>query len=256
MLRLVTNVGEVALQFVHETGGVSLVLGRLCKRLFRFKIDGDEFFRSMRSYGEQSLLIIMLTAAFTGVIMVLQTAVYVKKFGVYDLVGWFAGFSTFREVAPLLIGLMFSGRVGANNCSELATMRITEQLDALRILALDVYELMILPRTLAMVLSMGVLTVFGNLMAVLSGALSARLLFDLEYNTFFFSLFDRLQPEDYLVGIEKALVYGFVIAIVSSHFGLNAKSGSRGVGRAVNAQVVACAVALFCVDYVMTSLIR
>jgi len=172
MLRLVTNVGEVALQFVHETGGVSLVLGRLCKRLFRFKIDGDEFFRSMRSYGEQSLLIIMLTAAFTGVIMVLQTAVYVKKFGVYDLVGWFAGFSTFREVAPLLIGLMFSGRVGANNCSELATMRITEQLDALRILALDVYELMILPRTLAMVLSMGVLTVFGNLMAVLSGALS------------------------------------------------------------------------------------
>jgi phospholipid/cholesterol/gamma-HCH transport system permease protein len=180
----------------------------------------------------------------------------VERFGVYNYVGWYAGFSTFREVGPLLVGLMVSGRVGANNTSELATMRVTEQLDALRILAIDVYEALIVPRTVAIVMALTALVIFGDLVAVLAGALCARLLMGLDYRLFFNSLLGTLQPADFLLGVYKAIVFGFVIAVVSSYFGLSARGGSTGVGRAVNAQVVACAVGLFMADYFLTTLLR
>ncbi len=188
--------------------------------------------------------------------MVLQGAIYVDQFGVYNLVGWYTGFATFREIGPMLIGLMFSGRVGANNASELATMRVTEQIDALRVLAIDPYEALILPRTISMIVALGALVIYGNLVAILSGALCAKLLLNVEYGFFFQSFVERLGPADFLIGVEKALLYGLVVAIVSTHFGLTARGGASGVGRAVNAQVVAAAVGLFLVDYLMTSVVQ
>jgi len=244
------------LQVATDAGGMALVLSRTARRLVPLRVDLAELFRATKAYGEDSLAIVAATAAFTGMIMVVQAATYVRQLGVFNLIGWFTGFSTFREIGPMLIGLMFSGRVGANNTSELATMRVTEQLDALRVLAIDVYEALVLPRTLAMIVAMAALAVIGDLVAILAGALCARLMLDVEYRFFFQTLVDRLGPGDFLIGIEKALAYGLVVAVVSTHFGLNARGGSAGVGRAVNAQVVGCAVSLFLVDYLMTSVVR
>jgi phospholipid/cholesterol/gamma-HCH transport system permease protein len=252
----VTSLGAASLRISFDAGGMALVLARVVRALLPPRLDRSELLRSLRSYGEQSLPIVAATGAFTGMIMVLQSAVYVEAFGVHNLVGWFTGFATFREVGPLLIGLMFSGRVGASNTSELATMRVTEQIDALRILAIDPYEALILPRTVSMVVALGGLVVYGNLVAVVAGALCARLLVDVEYGFFFSSLTEQLGPADFLIGVEKALLFGLVVAVVSTHFGLTARGGSTGVGRAVNAQVVACAVGLFLVDYFMTSVVR
>ncbi len=256
MQAIVARIGAASLRVSHDAGGMFLVLVRVLRALVPPRIDRAELMRSLRSYGELSLPIVAVTGAFTGMIMVLQSAVYVEQFGVHNLVGWFTGFATFREVGPMLIGLMFSGRVGANNTSELATMRVTEQIDALRILAIDPYEALILPRTISMVVALGALVVYGNLVAILAGALCARLLLDVEYGFFFASLTERLSATDFVIGVEKALAYGAVVAVVSTHYGLSARGGSTGVGRAVNAQVVACAVGLFLVDYLMTSVVR
>jgi phospholipid/cholesterol/gamma-HCH transport system permease protein len=253
---ILASVGGVGLQVAADAGGMALVLVRVLRRLLPPRLDVPELFRSLKAYGEDSLVIVVATAGFTGMIMVVQAATYVESYGVSSLVGWACGFTTFREVGPMLIGLMFSGRVGANHTSELATMRVTEQLDALRVLAIDVYEALILPRTVSMIIAMAALVIFGDLVAVLSGALCARLMLGVEYGAFFRSLFERLGPEDLLVGIGKALAYGLVIAVVSTHFGMTARGGSAGVGRAVNAQVVGCAVTLFLVDYLMTSVVR
>ena len=253
---MLQSIGALTLGVAEDAGGMALVAVRATRALFPLRIDRDEFFRSLIAFGEASLPIVFATAAFTGAIMVVQGAIYVKQFGVYNFVGWYTGFSTFREVGPLLVGLMFSGRVGANNTSELATMRVTEQLDAMRILALDVYGILILPRFVSMVIALFALVIFGDLVAVLSGALCARILLGLDYVLFFNSLLGRLEPWDFLVGLERALVYGGLIAIVSTHYGLNAKGGSTGVGRAVNAQVVGCAVALFLADYIITTVQR
>ena len=253
---MLRSVGALTLRIAEDAGGMTLVLGRTLRRMVPPRIDRDELFRSLFGFGEQSLPVVVATAAFVGAIMVVQGAIYVRQFGVYNFVGWYTGFSTFREVGPILVGLMFSGRVGANNTSELATMRVTEQLDAMRILALDVYEMLVLPRFLSMVVALVALVIFGDLIAVLSGALCARLLLGLDYTLFFSSLVGRLGPADFLIGIEKSVAYGAVIAVVSTHFGLRARGGSTGVGRAVNAQVVGCAVALFLVDYLMTTALR
>jgi phospholipid/cholesterol/gamma-HCH transport system permease protein len=249
-------VGRRSLGLAHDVGGMAMVLARTLRGLVPPRLDRDELWRALHSFGNASLPIVAATAAFTGMIMVLQSAVYVQRFGVYDLVGWYTGFATFREVGPVLIGLMFSGRVGASNTSELATMAVTEQLDAVRVLALDLYELLVVPRALAMILGLTALVIFGDLVAVVAGALSARWLMGVDFGQFARSLASHLSAGDVLIGVEKALAFGLVIAVVSTHFGITARGGSSGVGRAVNAQVVACAVALFVADYFLTSLIR
>jgi len=235
---------------------MTLVLTRALRSLLPPRVDFAELLRALRNYGEASLPIVAVTAGFTGMIMVLQAGVHVAAIGAYDLVGWFTGYATFREVGPMLIGLMFSGRVGANNTSELATMRVTEQLDALRILAIDVYEVVVVPRVFAMVIALAALVIIGDLIAILTGALLARTLIGIEYILFFQSLFGRLAPFDFLFGVEKAVAYGLVVAVVSTWFGLSARGGSAGVGRAVNAQVVGSAVGLYLVDYLMTASLR
>lgn len=255
MRALLASIGVTSLQIAHDAGGMAVVLVRILRAVLPPRIDVDETVRSLRNYGEASLPIVVVTAAMVGTIMVLQAGVHVADVGAFDMVGWFSGYATFREVGPMLIALMFSGRVGASNTSELATMQVTEQLDALRILAIDVYEVLVIPRGIAMIVALAALTVFGDAIAVATGALAARLLIGVSYHTYFLSILTGLQPSDFLFGIEKAVGYGCVVAVVSCHFGLSARGGTAGVGRAVNAQVVGCAVGIFIVDYILTSVL-
>ncbi len=245
-------IGASATRFTGSVGGIATTAYRTGAALRHS--DADEFMRSMRSFGVGSLPIILATAIFTGIIMVLQAATYVQHYGVYNLVGWFTGFATFREVGPLLVGLMFSGRVGASNTSELGTMKVSEHFDALKILALDPFAVMIAPRLLAMVLSLVALVIFADCVSIISGAFCAKILVGVDFHLFFLSLVDGLEPWDFLLGLAKASVFGAVIAVVSSFFGMAAvdeNGGSAAVGRAVHSQVVGCAIALFVADYLM-----
>ncbi len=239
---------------LSDLTGTATVSGRVAMHLVRPRFDTGELVRSFIEFGEASIPIVALTAAFTGAIMVLQGAFYVQQLGVYDLVGWYTGFATFREIGPVMLGLMFSGRVGARHASELASMRATEQLDALRVLALDVYELLIVPRVISMTVSLVALVVFGDFIAIAAGALTAKLVLGLDAAHFFRSLDAALGAMDVLMGVAKAAAFGFFIAIIATHFGLSASRDSRGVGRAVNAQVVASAIGIFLADYVITVL--
>lgn len=237
-----------------DVTGTAAISGRVALQLLRPRFDTSELIRSFIEFGEASIPIVALTAAFTGAIMVLQGASYVQQLGIYDLVGWYTGFATFREIGPVMLGLMFSGRVGARHASELASMRATEQLDALKVLALDVYELLIVPRVISMTVSLVALVVLGDLIAIASGALTAKIILGLDAAHFLRSLDAALGAADVLMGVTKAAAFGFLIAIVATHYGLNASGDSRGVGRAVNSQVVASAIGIFFVDYVITVL--
>ncbi|MEL6338402.1 MAG: ABC transporter permease [Myxococcota bacterium] len=244
-------VGRSALGVFRHAGGLALVAVRLVARLPR--LDRHECVRALHDFGNASVPVILATAGFTGVIMVLQGALYVQRFGVYDLVGWYTGFATFREIGPVLVALMFSGRVGASYTSEVATMRVTDQLAALEIMAIDVYAVLLTPRSVAMVVSSVVLLITGNAFAVVSGSMAAKLLLDLDFDAFARSLISGLDAADFLLGVQKAFVFGCLTAVVSTHAALRARKGAMGVGAAVNAQVVSCAVAIFAADYVMTS---
>src|SRR6185436_8978675 len=166
--RFIADLGAAALALAEEAGGIALLGLRGLRALLACppsaaSIDGPELLRNLHTMAVRSVPIVTLTAFFTGGIMVIQSGILVKRFGAYGLLGWGAGYATFREVGPILIGLMFSGRVGSNNAAELGTMTVTEQIDGLRALAIDPVRYLIVPRVLAMIVAMSCLLVIGDL---------------------------------------------------------------------------------------------
>ncbi len=242
---------RLSTRLLSQVGAAAILGARGFFAIITFRFNADAFFRAMLNFGERSVGVVAATAAFTGMIMVLQAATYVRQFGVYNLVGWYTGFATLREVGPVLVGLMFSGRVGASNTSELATMAVTEQIDAMRILALSPTRFLIAPRLLAMVVSMAGLILFADVIAILAGAILADGLLGVEPALFFNSLLSRLSIGDLYLGFNKALFFGAIIGVLSTYFGLSAKRGSLGVGTAVTAQVTASAFCLFAADFII-----
>jgi len=253
--RTFTAIGTTTVMAWRELGGITVLSGRILRCLVPPSMDGRELLRNLYRMGNQSLPIIALTAFFTGGIMVIQSGMFVKQWGATGLVGWGAGFATLREVGPVLIALMFSGRVGSNNTAELGTMTVTEQLDGLRALAIDPIRFLIVPRVVAMVIALLCLTVIGDIVALLGGALFSKLLLNIEFSTFKYSLLDNLSWMDFVHGLVKSVVFGVAIAITSCHFGINVRGGAVGVGRAVNAAVVAAAISVVLLDFFVTYLL-
>jgi phospholipid/cholesterol/gamma-HCH transport system permease protein len=254
--RALEDLGGAALDFAEEAGGIALLALRVLGALLPPTLDGRQVWRNLHKMAVQSVPIVLLTAFFTGGIMVIQSGIFVKRFGAYGLLGFGTGYATFREVGPILIGLMFSGRVGSNNAAELGTMTVTEQIDGLRALAIEPIRFLVVPRVVAMVVAMCSLLVLGDLVAVVGGAVLGKLLLGVEAASFFHSLVDNLRPWDFLVGLIKAAFFGASIAITSCHFGTSVKGGAVGVGRAVNDAVVAAAVAIMVSDYLLTLVLR
>ncbi len=253
--RPVSSLGAAALEVAREVGGITLLAGRVLRCLLPPSMDGRELVRNLYRMGNRSLPIIVLTAFFVGGIMVIQAGIFVKKFNATGLVGWGAGYSIFREIGPVLIALMFSGRVGSNNTAELGTMTVTEQLDGLRALAIDPINYLVVPRVTAMIVMLFALTVIGDLVAIAGGALFSKLLLNIEYSTFYYSLIDNLSWTDFTHGLVKAAVFGFSIALTSCYFGISVRGGAVGVGRAVNAAVVSAAVSIMLLDFFVTYLV-
>lgn len=256
LLSGVRALGSLALRLCREAGGMVMLLGYVLSSLFRGRVDGRQLMVSLYKTGWVSVPIVALTALFTGGIMVIQSGIFVRRFQAYGLLGWGAGFAVFREVGPVLIGLMFSGRVGANNAAELGTMVVTEQVDGLRSLAIDPIPFLIVPRVLAMMVSMFCLLLLGDVIAVLGGMVFGKLLLGVEFSSFLISLLDNVKLWDLLVGLIKGVFFGFSIALTSCHFGLSVKGGAVGVGRAVNDAVVAAALTIMISDDILTLVLR
>lgn len=253
--RMITSVGAGAINLARDAGGIAILLAQVLRSLVPPAFDWRELLRNLHKMGNRSLPIVALTAFFTGALMVIQSGIFVKRFNAAGLVGWGSGYAVLREIGPILIALMFSGRVGANNTAELGTMTVTEQLDGLRALAIDPIRYLIVPRVLAMMSALFALTVLGDIIALGGGMLFSKLILDIEYATFYYSLTENLKPADFLHGLYKSAAFGVSIALTSCYFGISVRGGAVGVGRAVNAAVVAAAVSIMLIDFFMTYLL-
>ncbi len=244
--------GAAVLAVTRTVGGMGVLLGRILARLVAVppQLDVAELRRSLYKMSVKSLPIVVVTALFTGAIMVIQAAPIVKRYGAHGLLGWGAGFGTLREVAPLLTALMISGRVGANNTAELGTMVVTEQIDALRTLAIDPIGFLILPRFIAIVVTLFTMTLYADALALFGAAYSGLALLQIEPRSFYNGLTGGLLHfGDVAEGLAKSVVFGLVIGLSSCHFGLSTTGGAPGVGRSVSATVVTSAAGVFILDY-------
>lgn len=251
-LRVLHHVGDRFLHWSAQIGGMLVLIGQIFRSFFPPTLDGPETWRNMYRVGVKSFPIVVVTSILTGAIMVIQAGMYIQQYGAYGLLGWGAGYSILREVGPIMIGLMFSGRVGANNTAELGTMMVTDQVDALRALAIDPIAYLVMPRFLAMIVMMFVLVVIGDFTALLGGAVTSEILLNVDMTLFFWSIKEYVFVADFTHGLVKAVAFGFAIAIISCHFGMTTRGGAVGVGRAVNASVVGSAIAIFVLDYIIT----
>jgi phospholipid/cholesterol/gamma-HCH transport system permease protein len=253
---VITSIGTATLRIAREVGGIVLLTGQVLRALVprRNWIDGRELWKNLYKMGNRSVPIVVLTAFFAGALMMLQAGPFVKKFGATGLAGWGAGYAVLREIGPILIALMFSGRVGANNTAELSTMTVTEQLDGLRALAIDPVRFLVVPRVIAMVLMLVVLTVIGDLVALVGAAVVGKAMLEIDFSTMYYSIADNLKPLDFLHGVYKSIAFGVAIAMSSCYFGVTVRGGAVGVGKAVNAAVVAAAVSIMLLDFFLTYL--
>jgi phospholipid/cholesterol/gamma-HCH transport system permease protein len=244
------QLGDEFLEISATAGGMGVLFARILSRLVRLQFDRGELLRNMYKMGVKSIPIVIVTALFTGGIMVIQAAPIVKRYGAYGLLGWGAGFGTLRELGPLLTALMLSGRVGANNTAELGTMVVTEQIDALRALAIDPVSFLIAPRFVAFVCTMFLATLYADALALVGAAYAGKGLLEVEPMVFYNGITSGLLNfGDVALGLGKSVVFGIVMALASCHFGLSVSGGAPGVGRAVNATVVASATGIFVLDY-------
>jgi phospholipid/cholesterol/gamma-HCH transport system permease protein len=254
---MVRNLGRSVLDVVATLGSMGVLAAQIARRLSRLDFDRDEVFSSLYEMGVRSLPIVVVTALFTGGIMVVQSAPTVERFGVHGLLGWGAGFGTLREVGPLLTALMISGRVGANNTAELGTMVVTEQLDALRALAIDPLSFLVVPRFIGIVATLFLSTIFADVLALFGAAYAGVPLLGVDPGVFYDGLTGGLLGVgDVMHGLLKSVVFGLVMALSSCEFGIRTEGGAPGVGRAVNSTVVVSAAGIFILDYLVSFAVR
>lgn len=234
---------------LQSVGGQGVILILAIAAMLRGEMDRAELKKSLLRLGLHSIPVIFFTALFVGGIMVVQSAPLLTRFGAESLLGWGAGFGILREVGPVLTGLMISGRVGSNNTAELGTLKVTDQIDGLRALAIDPAGYLLAPRILSITITTTVGTVVAMGVALFGSSLAGLVLLGVHPLTFWNGLTGGLLgASDFLHGVIKAFVFGLAIATCSTSFGMRASGGAPGVGRAVNHSVVTSAVLIFVLD--------
>ncbi len=225
-------------------------LGKTFSRTFYFRELVFQFDR----IGFESLFIVLLTGIFTGMVMALQGVVLFTRFGATNLVGSVIGASIVRELGPVLAALMVAGRVGSGITAELGTMKVTEQLDAYQVEGTDVVKKLVVPRFLACLLSLPLLTVFTDAIAIMGGFFIVSTSTDINAAYYWLSVIDFLKVSDVFLGCFKPLFFGLLIASISCHLGMRAAGGSEGVGVAAKKAVVFSSVFILISDFFLTKL--
>jgi phospholipid/cholesterol/gamma-HCH transport system permease protein len=208
----------------------------------------------LEQIGWRSLSIVNLTALFTGMVLALQLGNYLARFGAKMFVSRIVGMSLVREMGPVLTALMIGGRVGAGITAELGSMSVTEQVDAVRALGASPIRNLVLPRMLAIMLMLPVLTVVGDLIGVIGGLFVSVTELRVGADFYMNSLIQVLLLDDVLSGLGKSFFFAYFIGIIACHQGLSAEGGADGVGRATTTTVVAASITVLVSDYFLTKL--
>ena len=243
---------EYAKEAILAVQDYSLLAARSLGNLFRKPIYMADVMQQADLIGVGSLPIVILTGSFTGAVLALQTSTTLQQFGSLSLTGQLVSFSMVRELGPVLTGLMVAGRNASGMASELGSMKVTEQIDAMRALGTDPSKKLVTPRVVASVVMLFFLSIISDLLGVFGGFVVAYLMLGLDANQYWSSAYQKLQYSDVEMGLIKPLLFGYIIATVGCYYGLSAKGGTQGVGRATTQAVVAASVLILVVDFFVT----
>jgi len=251
LLSRVSNRAQAAFTYV---GGITDLAVQTIQQLRRGKIEQPLLTAQFDQIGVRSISIVVITSAFIGMVLALQTAYALEDFGGKLFVGTIVSLSLVRELAPVLMSLMVGGRVGAGMTAEIGTMKVTEQIDALRALATNPVRKLVVPRVVASTLMFPILTVVSIALGILGGLLIAVANLHLSANYYLRSVIETVKYNDLASGICKTFFFGFAIALVACYNGLRTSGGADGVGRSTTQTVVTGAITVLIMDFFLTKL--
>ena len=232
---------------------------RLCVAAARGAVSRPFYYRDLveqlESIGLGSLTVVLLTGFFTGAVLALQSGITLDQFGARPFVGRLVSASMIKELGPVLTALMLAGRVGSGIAAELGSMMVTDQISALRALGSDPIRKLVLPRVLAGVIMVPVLTIIADAIGMVGAWIIAVTQLKVAGSVFWNSVVLGLFIQDVWMGLIKPFFFGFVIVTIACHVGLRTSGGTQGVGRATTNAVVTGSVVVLAVDFLLTKLL-
>jgi phospholipid/cholesterol/gamma-HCH transport system permease protein len=240
---------------VKEVQDLTFLAAKAFAGMFRRPFYARDILGQMDLIGVGSLTVVMLTGFFTGAVLTLQTSKELSRFGAVGFTGGLVSVSLVRELGPVLASLMVAGRVGSGMASELGSMLVTEQINAMRALGTDPIKKLVVPRLLATIAMMPVLTIVADALGIIGGLAVALNVLHITTNLYLSRAWDSLSYMDLFGGLLKPLVFGAIVALVSCHCGLRTYGGTQGVGRSTTQAVVASSVLILVVDFFLSRII-
>ncbi|OGP29817.1 MAG: ABC transporter permease [Deltaproteobacteria bacterium GWC2_42_11] len=247
-------IGEMAENAIRVTGEIFLMLYQSVVWMFVPPFKLRNLFKQMEFVGVKSMFVVLLTGSFTGMVLALQSYNALKRFGAESLVGPTVALSMARELGPVLTGLMVTGRAGSAMATELGTMRVTEQIDALYTMAVNPIKYLVVPRIIAGILMLPVLTVIADFIGVAGGYFISVHVLNINPGVYIGRTIDFVKVEDIFDGLIKSFFFGLILSLVACYQGFYTKGGAEGVGRAATKSVVMASVLILIADYFLTSM--
>lgn len=247
--------GRWFLNFIGYLGQLGLLLRDLWESLTQGRLRLRLVAEQIVNIGYGSQTVVLVTGAFTGAVFTAQSYFKFKEFGIESSIGGIVSVSMCRELGPVLAGLMVAGRVGASMAAEIGTMKVSEQIDALRVMGAHPVDYLVLPRFLAMMVSMPLLIAESIVFGLAASVLIGTGVFGIPYAWFWRHVVDHTNLEDVSFGMTKGFVFGILIVLISCHQGMIASNGAVGVGLGTTRAVVNSSLALLVVNFFLTLLL-
>ena len=236
-------------------GGVALLAGRVLKNLALPPAYFRLVLQEIETLGIRSLGVALTAAIFTGMVFALQSAVNMARFGAENYVGPVSALAILRELGPVLTAILVGGKVASGITAELGSMKVTEQIDALRVLGVNYIKRLIVPRLLAAVIVFPLLTVLADVVGVLGGLLIMVAERGADMYAYWNTTTYWVLPRDFLTGIIKSAFFGIVVTLIGCYNGLSTEGGTEGLGRATTATVVQVTMGVIVSDFFLTKLL-
>lgn len=242
------------LTFLDQLGEVSLLSVRTFRSLWKRPFEVSATLHQMEALGVKSMGIVSVTSIFIGMVMTIQFAFGLKRFGGLEYIPRVIVLSFLRELAPTLTAVIVGGRIGSGMTAEVGAMNVTEQVDAIRALGADPAKKLVLPRVLASILVMPMLSVYALVLGTAGAIIICAASFGIAPSNFIASSLEAVKMGDFFSGLLKTPFFGYIIGIVGCHYGLRTTGGTEGVGLSTTRTVVAVSISILIADFLLTKL--
>ena len=249
-MKIITRITENVKSFLAEIGELAYFAGRFFKETFRRPFETNEFFRQCYLIGIQSLFLVAMTGFIIGIVFTLQSRPTLQQFGAVSWMPSMVSISIIREIGPIIIALICAGKIGSGIGAEIGSMRVTEQIDAMEVSSTNPIKFLIVPRVLAAIFILPLLTLYADALGILGSWIGANIKGDVSFVLFITQAFSGVEFSDLFPAVIKTFFFGAVIGFVGCYKGFNAGRGTESVGKAANSAVVMASLLVIIVDLI------